>query len=132
MIKTYGLTHIALALRDPDVSLRFYERVFGLQEYGRDDCRIHVRSPAGRDVITFVKEPSFAGRAGGVMHFGFRLQAPGEIDGAVQEVEHAGGRILRRGEFGPGLPFVYVSDPDGYEVEIWGSATILVETRLRS
>ena len=70
-------------------------------------------------LITFVREPSLAGQVGGVMHFGFRLQAPGDIDHAVQEVERAGGRILRRGEFGPGLPFVYVSDPDGYEVEIW-------------
>ena len=119
MIRTHGLTHIALAVHDPDASVRFYAQVFGLREYGRDGSRIHVRSPEGRDVITFVREPSLAGQVGGVMHFGFRLQAPGDIDHAVQEVERAGGRILRRGEFGPGLPFVYVSDPDGYEVEIW-------------
>jgi catechol 2,3-dioxygenase-like lactoylglutathione lyase family enzyme len=33
--------------------------------------------------------------------------------------KRAGGKILQRGEFGPGLPFVYVADPDGYEIEIW-------------
>jgi hypothetical protein len=27
--------------------------------------------------------------------------------------------VLRRGEFAPGLPFAYVHDPDGYEIEIW-------------
>jgi catechol 2,3-dioxygenase-like lactoylglutathione lyase family enzyme len=37
----------------------------------------------------------------------------------VREVEAAGGKILRRGEFAPGFPFVYVEDPDGYEIEIW-------------
>jgi hypothetical protein len=34
-------------------------------------------------------------------------------------VERAGGRLLRRGEFAPGLPYAYVADPDGYEIEIW-------------
>jgi hypothetical protein len=28
-------------------------------------------------------------------------------------------RLLRRGEFAPGLPYAYVADPDGYEIEIW-------------
>lgn len=50
---------------------------------------------------------------------GFRLTDPKDIDLAVREVKKAGGRLLRRGEFGPGLPFAYVSDPDGYEIEIW-------------
>jgi len=26
---------------------------------------------------------------------------------------------VRRGEFRPGLPYAYVLDPDGYEIEIW-------------
>ena len=42
-----------------------------------------------------------------------------DIDRAIAEVERAGGRLLRRGEFAPGLPYAYVADPDGYEIEIW-------------
>jgi catechol 2,3-dioxygenase-like lactoylglutathione lyase family enzyme len=38
---------------------------------------------------------------------------------AVDEVQQAGGRLLRRGEFAPGFPFAYVADPDGCEIEIW-------------
>jgi hypothetical protein len=41
------------------------------------------------------------------------------MDAAVREVVGAGGRLRRRGEFGPGLPFACVADPDGYEMEIW-------------
>ena len=41
------------------------------------------------------------------------------IDKAADEVERAGGHIRSRGEFCPGEPFLFVSDPDGYEVEIW-------------
>ncbi len=44
---------------------------------------------------------------------------PRDIDRAIAEVERAGGRLLRRGEFAPGLPYAYVADPDGYEIEIW-------------
>ena len=53
------------------------------------------------------------------MCFGFRLVDPDDIDRAIAEVERAGGRLLRRGEFAPGLPYAYVADPDGYEIEIW-------------
>ena len=59
------------------------------------------------------------GLGGGVAHFGFRLVDPDDIDRAIAEVERAGGRLLRRGEFAPGLPYAYVADPDGYEIEIW-------------
>jgi catechol 2,3-dioxygenase-like lactoylglutathione lyase family enzyme len=51
--------------------------------------------------------------------FGFRLVSPGDIDAAVEEVERAGGKLRQRGEFCPGCPYAYVTDPDGYEVEIW-------------
>ncbi len=112
MVPTYGLTHINLAVRDTERALRFYEQVFGLREYGRGDGLIHTQ-PAGRhDILTLAEDPSTAGAVGGVAHFGFRLVDPNDI-------ERAGGRLLRRGEFAPGLPYVYVADPDGYEIEIW-------------
>ena len=59
------------------------------------------------------------GHTGGIAHFGFRLVDPGDIGRAAEAVERAGGRILRRGEFVPGEPYVFFADPDGYEVEIW-------------
>jgi len=119
MVKTHGLTHINLAVRDPERSLRFYREVFGVAEYYRDEGSIQVQGPGPHDVIAFEKDEAAAGSVGGVSHFGFRLTSPADIEAAVQEVERAGGRLLRRGEFSPGFPFAYVSDPDGYEIEIW-------------
>lgn len=55
----------------------------------------------------------------GIVHFGFRLQAPEDIEVALVEVGNAGGRVRRRGDFGLGFLYAYVADPDGYEVEIW-------------
>lgn len=119
MVRTHGLTHINLAVLDPERSLRFYERVFGVTEYYRDRESIQVQGPGEFDVIAFEKSNSIAGKTVGITHFGFRLFTPDDIEVAVREVEDAGGKILDRGEFGPGLPFLYCQDPDGYEIEIW-------------
>ena len=119
MIATHGLTHLSLAVRDPERSLRFYAEVFGVREYFRDAEQIQVQGPGPHDVIAFEKADARAGVPGGITHFGFRLTRASDIDAAVEQVERAGGRILRRGEFAPGFPYAYVADPDGYEIEIW-------------
>ena len=119
MVQTYGLTHINLAVRDLGRALRFYEQVFGLREYGRGEGLVHTQASGRHDILTFAEDPTKAGLNGGVTHFGFRLVDPGDIDSAIAEVERAGGRLLRRGEFAPGLPYAYIADPDGYEIEIW-------------
>src|ERR1700730_10971750 len=119
MIKMYGLTHISLKVKDPERSLMFYQQVFGVKEYYRDDESIQVQGPGPHDVIAFERDARAAGKSGGLTHFRFRLTFPKEIEKAVKEVKRAGGKILPRGEFAPGLPFVYVADPDGYEIEIW-------------
>ena len=78
-----------------------------------------LRLPAGTTSSPLSRTPTTAGLSGGIAHFGFRLVDPDDIDRAIAEVERAGGRLLRRGEFAPGLPYAYVADPDGYEIEIW-------------
>jgi catechol 2,3-dioxygenase-like lactoylglutathione lyase family enzyme len=87
---THGLTHISLAVRDPDRSLAFYSSVFGVKEYYRDDSSIQVLGPGDKDVIAFERDPEKAGTAGGIAHFGFRLVNPGDIEEAVKLVEAVG------------------------------------------
>ena len=118
MIQTHGLTHLSLAVQDPERSYRFYELVFGVEEYYRDDNQIQAKSGT-HDILVWERDPKNAGRAGGIRHFGFRLVDPNDIDAAIDAVIAAGGKLLRRGEFAPGLPYAYVHDPDGYEIEIW-------------
>jgi catechol 2,3-dioxygenase-like lactoylglutathione lyase family enzyme len=118
-VDTHGLTHIALAVSDPKRSLRFYRAILGVVPVYEEAGFIQAQTPGSRDVLVFERKPASAGRAGGVGHFGFRLKRPADIDKALTVIRAAGGKIRDHGEFVPGEPYVFFSDPDGYEVEIW-------------
>lgn len=118
-VKTYGLTHVALAVRDPKKSLRFYQRVFGVVPVYQEEGFIQAQTPGSRDVLVFEKDVRKAGCSGGIVHFGFRLKKPRDIGHALKAVEAAGGKILDHGEFCPGEPYLFFRDPDGYDVEVW-------------
>lgn len=119
MVKTHGLNHVALSVADPERSLAFYSSVFGVREYFRDESTIQVLGPGRYDVIAFERSRSRPATSGGVIHFGFRLIRPEDIDTAIEAVRAAGGTVVSRGEFGPGLPYAFVRDPDGIEIELW-------------
>src|SRR5260370_36056094 len=114
MVRTYGLTHINLVVRDAERSLRFYGQVFGVEEYGRADGLVHTKTPGCQDVITFDEHSSGAGESRGIAHFGFRLVSSGDIDAAVDEVEHAGSKLLRPWRFCPACPSGYGAHPAGF------------------
>ena len=118
MINTYGLSHINLEVGDIDVSLRFYQDMFGVKEYFRDENSVQVLGPGDKDVIAFVKS-EMAGKSGGISHFGFRLKNAEDINQAIETAKAVGATIVKTGEFAPGYPYLYVLDPDGYEIEIW-------------
>lgn len=122
-VRTYGLTHIALVVRDAARAAKFYKDVFGAVEVYNQDGFIQLQTPGTRDVIVFEEKQGAAaapaGMSGGIAHFGFRLKDPGDIDEAADAVTRAGGRVLGRGEFVPGEPYLFATDPEGYEIEIW-------------
>jgi catechol 2,3-dioxygenase-like lactoylglutathione lyase family enzyme len=99
--------------------MRFYQAVFGMVAVYESGDFVQAQTPGTRDVLVFERRAQEAGRAGGVVHFGFRLQRPEDIERARTAIVAAGGTIHDTGEFVPGEPYVFFRDPDGYEVEIW-------------
>ena len=118
--KTYGLTHLAIAVADLDRTLRFYQKVFEMEVMYHEEDFLQLTTPGAHDVIVFLlKKDDMIGKAGGIDHFGFRLRNPEDIGKVEQSVIDAGGIITDRGEFAPGYPKLFFKDPDGYTVEVW-------------
>ena len=122
MIRTRGIYHLHLVVRDLDRSLRFYQGAFGMEEQFRAGPHmVFLRTPGSGDLLTLNEDPAEAARAGdpgGIAHFGFKLAEEGDLDAAVAEVVAAGGRLVERGSHGDGHAFAYVADPDGYVIEL--------------
>ncbi|MEO8579069.1 MAG: VOC family protein [Gemmatimonadales bacterium] len=119
MIKTFGLTHLALTVSDLERSFQFYHDVFGMLAVYREQHFLQAQTPGARDVLVLEEGTENIGQSGGIKHFGFRLADARDIDRAAAAIEKAGGKIMHRGEFCPGEPYVFFRDPDGYEVEVW-------------
>lgn len=120
-MRTLGLTHVHLMVSDLARSLRFYTDAFGLEEQFRSGAdMVFLSTPGARDTITLNAGhgSSEAGPGGGIEHIGFRLAPGQDLGEAISDVEAAGGKLVRRGEHAPGVPFAYVADPDGYLIEI--------------
>ena len=116
--KTYGLTHIAMAVKDLDQTLAFYQKVFEVEVMYYKDDFLQVRTPGANDIIVFEKKKADYGQTGGIAHFGFRLRSAKDIHEMANRIKTAGGTITDQGEFVPGEPYIFFKDPDGYEVEI--------------
>jgi catechol 2,3-dioxygenase-like lactoylglutathione lyase family enzyme len=117
-VKTYGFTHLAIAVKNIDRTLSFYQQIFGVEVMYKKKDFLQIKTPGCNDIIVFEEKPELAGKSGGVMHFGFMLQSPGDITHAIEVLKNAGGEIIDHGEFVPGEPYVFFKDPDGYEVEV--------------
>ena len=116
--KTYGLTHIAIAVKDLDQTLAFYQKVLEVKVMYHKDDFLQVTTPGANDIIVFEKKKADCGKTGGIAHFGFRLRDAKDIDEMAKRIKSAGGTIIDKGEFVPGEPYIFFKDPDGYDVEI--------------
>jgi catechol 2,3-dioxygenase-like lactoylglutathione lyase family enzyme len=116
-----GLSHLQIAVSDLERSLDFYTKVFGLEvQFRAGPSMVFLSTPGASDLFTLrqAQDGEAVGPGGGFAHFGFLLQDKDSLDEAVERVESAGGKLLQRGEHQPGQPFAYMTDPDGYIVEL--------------
>ena len=121
--KTYGLTHFAIKVKNVARTLKFYQAIFDVVVMYESPGWVQVQTPGSNDILVFEESRSASvGQSGGIVHFGFRLRKPEDIDEMLRRVNAAGARIKEQGEFVPGSPYVFFYDPDGYEIEIWFEA----------
>lgn len=119
MVRSLGLNHINLSVTDLARSEKFYLDAFGLEVRFREgDDMVFIGSQGAHDLITLCRaEAGGSVGNGGVSHFGFRV-ARDEFDAMVDQVQRAGGVLLRRGYHSAAEPYAYFTDPDGYTIEL--------------
>jgi predicted enzyme related to lactoylglutathione lyase len=110
MAKITGLTFI-MPVRDLEKAVKFYCDAFGVQETFRGERIVFVGEPGSDSAIGILLDPERAGQ--GPQHVGPHVDHAFSPDDAVRDVEAAGGKVIERGEHGPGVPFAVVTDPDG-------------------
>lgn len=122
-VKTRGIRHVHLLVSNHERSIAFYEHVFGMTVGFRDGSILFLHSPDRTDDLALHlavsgEERARVGQQGGYEHFGITVQDRGELDDAIALVLEAGGALLTKGEHAPGVPYAYVTDPDGYVIEL--------------
>ncbi len=118
MIKTFGLTHIALPAKDLERTTSFYQQVSGVKKIYQYPGLVQMPTPGSKDILVFNKQKKKTTRQKD-LQFGFRLTKLSAVKRFIKTVEKAGGKIKRSGEFVRGEPSVFFYDPDGYEILVW-------------
>jgi catechol 2,3-dioxygenase-like lactoylglutathione lyase family enzyme len=96
--ETYGLTHLAIRVRDIKRTLAFYREVFDAQVMYEEKTWAQITTPSSHDVIVFEQsDEDSIGKTGGIVHFGYRLREPGHITEMVRRVTQARRKDQRTG-----------------------------------
>jgi catechol 2,3-dioxygenase-like lactoylglutathione lyase family enzyme len=120
---TYGLTHLAIRVKDLERTTRFYTAVFDMEIMYNEPTFVQLTTKDASDILVFELHDAVESmHTGGIIHFGFRLRDPDSIDEMHQRILSAGGELIEQGEFVPGSPYLFCKDPDGYVVEVWYEA----------
>jgi catechol 2,3-dioxygenase-like lactoylglutathione lyase family enzyme len=85
--KTYGLTHISVAVKNLNRTLAFYQKVFDVEVMYHEENFLQVTTPGSNDIIVFEKKKAEYGKTGGIAHFGFRLRKAKDIDEMAERLK---------------------------------------------
>ena len=126
-LRTRGLNHVNLVVADVDRARRFYETALGYEYLSTGTGITFLTTPgvgdllslqqSGGDLDRLAAKDRVPGDMGGVDHIGFAVD-PESIEQLVGAVEAAGGTTVLRTTDSAGRPVVFVTDVDGYLLQL--------------
>jgi catechol 2,3-dioxygenase-like lactoylglutathione lyase family enzyme len=113
--------HVARSRNERSVT--FYRDVFGMEVGFRDGNILFLHSPNHRDDLApapggDIRGEARVGKLGGFEHCGITVKNRDHLDICIALVQASGGTLVNKGEHAQGVPYAYVTDPDGYVIEI--------------
>jgi len=110
-----GLSHIALKVRNLKTTEKFYTEVLGLKVAFRVPPKmLFLSTPGSNDLLNFVKTGRKPSGNQGLEHIGFHVTAD-RLKKLEKQLTSSGVKIDGR----RGRSAIYISDPDGYQLEYY-------------
>ena len=117
-----GLRHLALRVRDPQASKRFYADCFGMSVVWEPDPD-NVYMSSGVDNLALHRDA--AATAGALDHMGFIVDSKEEVDALAERFRSNGVKIAAEPrDHRDGSRSFYCLDPDGLQVQILYEPTL--------
>ena len=118
MIPTNGLNHLALPVKDPEQSARFYADLFNMEITSSSPEIAFLKTVDSTDMLTLNRSQVAIASGRESLHFGF-IVTPDQFDAALRTIkEKLGEKVSEPGKRSIGR-FIFIEDPDGYVVEIF-------------
>jgi len=111
------LNHVALTVRDRELSAAFYGQHFGLTERVHDDEHLLIVGSRDGSLLALSEGPVPVGLPR-TNHFGFQLKEGDDVRAARDRLS-ADGVTETEWQDDHGFVRVQVADPDGYRVELF-------------
>jgi catechol 2,3-dioxygenase-like lactoylglutathione lyase family enzyme len=117
-MRTFGLRHVALNVRDPQASKEFYVRVLRMElEWEPDADNVYLTS-GGQDNLALHRAAGAAG-GGSLDHIGFALPSAEDVDAWYAWVKDQGAPVVRELKtHRDGARSFYFTDPDGIIIQM--------------
>jgi len=121
-----GLRHLALRVRDPQVSKRFYSDCFGMRVVWEPDPD-NVYLSSGADNLALHRAPDEG--PGALDHMGFLVDSPEEVDRLAESFRERGVPLAAEPrDHRDGSRSFYCLDPDGLRIQVLFEPTLSRQT----
>ena len=110
-----GLCHIALKTRDLTETEAFYSGILGLKvAFRHPPGMIFLTTPGSDDLLNFIQSTKPASGSQGLDHIGFKITRA-----ALKRMEQKLNKHKVAIEGRRGKSAIYISDPNGYQIEFF-------------
>ena len=118
MITTNGLIHLALPVKDPELSAQFYAELFNMEITSSAPDIAFLKTIGSTDMIALNRSDVEIVSDRNKMHFGFIVD-PAQFDAALLTIEEKSVKKVSEPSKREIWRYIFIEDLDGYTIEIF-------------